>query len=103
MIHKYSYKLKQGVICMSKSENTTKQKQSSSQSKKKRHSNFYEINRIRCPVCHRYYLNKDIVYLDISNTIIHQRCYDKERFFPIKHVGTYRKLMEKYPKFEKVW
>jgi len=57
-----------------------------------------EFNRLRCPRCNRYYLNKDRVFLDEMNTVIHQRCYTLDTL-TIKDRGTYRGIIEKYSFF----
>lgn len=58
-----------------------------------------DFNRLRCPKCNRYYLNKDLGFLDDLNTVIHQCCFTSF-FFPIKDRGTYRKLIQKYSLFD---
>ena len=58
-----------------------------------------DFKRLRCPKCNRYYLNKDLVFLDELNTVIHQRCFTSF-FFPIKDRGTYRNVIEKYSFFD---
>ena len=54
-----------------------------------------DFDRVRCPRCRRFYLNKDQVFLDIVNTIIHVKCYTLDTL-PIKDRGTYKSIMEKY-------
>ena len=56
------------------------------------------FDRLRCPNCNRYYLNKDRVFLDEMNTVIHQSCY-KLGTLPIKDRGTYKEIIEKYALF----
>lgn len=57
-----------------------------------------DFDRLRCPKCNRYYLNKDLVFLDELNTVIHQRCYTQD-YFLIKDSGTYRAIIQKYDIF----
>lgn len=52
-----------------------------------------------CPVCNRYFKDKDRVLLDQLNTVIHQNCYE-DMNFPIIDSGTYRSTIEKYNYFE---
>lgn len=53
-----------------------------------------DFNRLRCPRCNRYYLNKDRVLLDEMNTVIHQRCYTLDTL-TIKERGTYREIIKR--------
>ena len=56
----------------------------------------HDFDRIKCPVCKRYYKNRDKVYVDLINTIIHQDCYLPERFLQIKDCGTYKQILKKH-------
>lgn len=58
------------------------------------------LNRIRCSNCHKLVKYKDFVYLDIVNTVIHQRCYSPE--FEVKDKGTFSDITEKYNFFEQL-
>lgn len=57
------------------------------------------MNLIRCPLCGTLYRKKDLVVLDIVNTITHSRCVDRENCFPIKDSGTYGQILKAYPFF----
>ena len=60
-----------------------------------------DFNRLRCPLCSRFYKNKDMVFLDIINTVIHQRCYTLDTL-PIIDRGTYREIITKYDFFSEL-
>ncbi|RDW21433.1 hypothetical protein CWR48_03255 [Oceanobacillus arenosus] len=51
---------------------------------------------IRCPKCSRFFRKKDIVNLDICNTVIHATCVDEQWIYPIKDIGTYAGFVKKY-------
>lgn len=55
------------------------------------------IERLRCGTCHKLVKYKDYVYLDMINTIIHQRCYTPD--FDFKDKGTLEYIMDKYKLF----
>lgn len=61
---------------------------------------FDIIGRLRCPVCSKIVRPSDKVFLDIINTIIHQRCYHQNlsrKFLPSKDKGTFQHMLLKYP------
>lgn len=58
------------------------------------------INRVCCGVCHRLVKYKDFVYLDMLNTLIHQRCYNPR--FEVKEKGTFNKIINKYSFFSEL-
>lgn len=60
-----------------------------------------DFNRLRCPKCKRYYLNKDRVFLDEMNAVIHQRCYTPD-VLQIKDRGTYKEIINKYDFFHEL-
>lgn len=58
------------------------------------------LNRIRCGKCYKLVKYNDFVYLDIINTLIHQRCYSPE--LEIKDSGIFTDLIKKYSFFEQL-
>lgn len=60
-----------------------------------------EEKRIMCPYCEKPHQNDDAVYLDIINTVIHQKCYPSDGL-TIKDRGTYREILEKYEFFHEL-
>lgn len=56
----------------------------------------HDFDRIRCSRCKRYFKNRDRVFLDELNTIIHQKCYTINNLFAFIDNGTYREITEKY-------
>lgn len=60
-----------------------------------------DFNRLRCPRCNRYFKNKDRVFLDEMNSVIHKRCYTLDTF-PIKNRGTYREIIVQYDFFQEL-
>jgi hypothetical protein len=61
---------------------------------------FEIVGRLRCPICSEIVHPDDKVFLDLINTILHQRCYYKSpRRLPIKDQGTFQKMLLKYPFF----
>jgi hypothetical protein len=60
---------------------------------KKYHQKHSEINYAVC--------SKPIVFLDIINTVIHQKCYYQSPYhrIPKKDEGTFKKILLKYPFF----
>jgi hypothetical protein len=62
---------------------------------------FKIVGRLRCPVCSESILLDDKVFLDIINTVIHQKCYYKSPAYqlPIKDEGFFKKMIFKYPFF----
>ncbi|WP_041264661.1 hypothetical protein [Geobacillus thermodenitrificans] len=61
---------------------------------------FQIIGRLRCPICSEPVQPDEKVFLDIINTIIHQKCYYKSpRRLPIKDKGSFQKMLLKYPFF----
>ncbi len=65
---------------------------------------FGIIGKLKCPVCSKIVHPKDKVFLDIINTVIHQRCYYQyyttRKFLPFKDQGTFQKMLLKYPFFQ---
>ncbi|WP_061567307.1 hypothetical protein [Geobacillus stearothermophilus] len=62
---------------------------------------FPIIGRLRCPICSEPVQQDEKVFLDIINTIIHQKCYYKSpRRLPIKDKGSFQKMLLKYPFFQ---
>ncbi|MDQ0481070.1 hypothetical protein QO000_000023 [Alkalihalobacillus hemicentroti] len=64
-----------------------------------KNNDFY---RLRCPICNRLYMNKDWVFLDELNTVIHQSCYKSTGLLNITDNGTYRYMIEKYDFFKEL-
>jgi hypothetical protein len=64
---------------------------------------FEIVGRLRCPVCSETVQPDEKVFLDIINTVIHQKCYYKSprRKLPIKDEGPFQKMLLKYPFFNK--
>lgn len=62
---------------------------------------MYDFNRLKCPICRRFYKNNSPVVLDILNTVLHIKCYTSYNFI-IKDRGTYRSIIEKYDFFEEM-
>jgi hypothetical protein len=61
---------------------------------------FEIVGRLRCPICSEIVTIDDKVFLDIINTVIHQKCYYKSlRRLPIKDEGKFQKILMKYPFF----
>lgn len=56
---------------------------------------LHDFDRLRCPNCGRFYKNKDSVYVDEYNTVIHMKCYFYEGI-PLKDQGTYQIIVRKY-------
>ena len=56
------------------------------------------LNRLKCNACHKLIKYKDFVYLDLLNSVIHQRCYTP--IFDVKDKGIFQEVMKKYPLFE---
>lgn len=52
------------------------------------------IDRLKCGNCHKVILYKERVFLNVFNTIVHQRCY--KPIYRIKDRGTYGELIERY-------
>jgi len=62
---------------------------------------FKIVGRLRCPLCSNPVQPDEKVFLDIINTVIHQKCYYKSpRRLPIKDKGPFQKMLLKYPFFE---
>jgi hypothetical protein len=62
---------------------------------------FKIAGKLRCGICSEVVEIDDKVFLDLINTIIHQKCYFKhpEYLLPIKNEGTFKKMLFKYPFF----
>jgi hypothetical protein len=61
---------------------------------------FEIVGKLRCPVCSEPVQMDEKVFLDIINTVIHQRCYYKSpRRLPIKDEGSFQKMLMKYSFF----
>ena len=62
---------------------------------------LYAMSRlIRCPICKTNFGGKDIVDLDILNTITHSQCVGKSSDgYPVKDSGVYAEILERYPFF----
>ncbi|MED0662176.1 hypothetical protein CYL15_04380 [Geobacillus thermodenitrificans] len=59
---------------------------------------FKIIGRLRCPVCSEIVHPDDKIFLDIINTVIHQKCYyQSPHCLPIKDEGIFQKMLLKYP------
>ncbi|MBY6276135.1 MAG: hypothetical protein CWE10_07930 [Symbiobacterium thermophilum] len=62
---------------------------------------FKIVGRLRCPVCSEPIQIDEKVFLDIINTVIHQKCYYKSPCrLPIKDEGTFQKMLLKYSFFK---
>ncbi|ASK62306.1 hypothetical protein CFK37_09115 [Virgibacillus phasianinus] len=65
--------------------------------------NNNDFYRLKCPVCERFYKNKDKVFLDEFNTVVHQSCYGRYTSAQaILDQGTYRSTIEKYDFFHEL-
>jgi hypothetical protein len=64
---------------------------------------FPIIGQLRCPICSEPVQPDEKVFLDIVNTVMHQKCYYKfpQRLLPIKDEGAFQKMLLKYPFFQK--
>jgi hypothetical protein len=61
---------------------------------------FEIVGRLRCPVCREPVQMDEKVFLDIINTVMHQKCYyQSSKRLPIKDEGTFKKILFKYPYF----
>jgi hypothetical protein len=61
---------------------------------------FEIVGRLRCPVCREPVQMDEKVFLDIINTVMHQKCYyQSSKRLPIKDEGTFQKMLLKYPFF----
>ncbi|NUK29517.1 hypothetical protein HT574_05235 [Parageobacillus sp. VR-IP] len=62
---------------------------------------FEIVGRLRCPICSEPVQPDEKVFLDIINTVIHQKCYYKspKSKLPIKDEGLFQKMLLKYPFF----
>ncbi|MED3732572.1 hypothetical protein [Geobacillus stearothermophilus] len=61
---------------------------------------FKIVGRLRCPICSEPVQLDEKVFLDIINTVIHQKCYyQSSRRLPIKDEGIFQKMLMKYPFF----
>ena len=62
---------------------------------------FEVVGKLRCPVCSDVIQPDDKVFLDLINTIIHQKCYYKFSAYqlPIVDKGSFKKMIFKYPFF----
>ena len=62
---------------------------------------FEIVGKLRCPVCREPVQMDEKVFLDIMNTVIHQKCYYKspQRKLPIKDEGPFQKMLMKYQFF----
>jgi len=58
------------------------------------------FGRLRCGSCHGLVKYKDFIYLDVLNTVIHQRCYDPK--MEIKDKGTFNEIINKYSFFSEL-
>jgi hypothetical protein len=63
---------------------------------------FKIVGELRCPICSEAVQPEEKVFLDIINTVIHQKCYYKSprRKLPIKDEGPFQKMLLKYSFFE---
>jgi hypothetical protein len=62
---------------------------------------FEIVGRLRCPICSEVVKIDDKVFLDIMNTIVHQKCYyQSSKRLPIKDEGPFQKMFLKYPFFQ---
>jgi hypothetical protein len=66
---------------------------------------FEIVGRLRCPVCSEPVQIDDKVFLDIINTVIHQKCYYKspQRKLPIKDKSPFQKMLLKYSFFHELF
>jgi hypothetical protein len=63
---------------------------------------FNIVGKLRCPVCRQPVRQNDQVFLDITNGIIHQKCYESSsQKLPIKDKGSFKRLIIRYPFFQK--
>jgi hypothetical protein len=58
---------------------------------------FKIVGKLRCPICSEPVQLGEKVFLDIINTVIHQKCYyQSSRCLPIKDEGIFQKMLMKY-------
>jgi hypothetical protein len=58
---------------------------------------FEIVGRLRCPICSEVVRSDEKVFLDIINTVIHQKCYyQSPHRLPIKDEGIFQKMLMKY-------
>jgi hypothetical protein len=64
---------------------------------------FKVVGRLRCPVCREPVHVNDLVFLDIANGIIHQKCYflSPKHQYPLKDKGSFKRMIIRYPFFQK--
>jgi len=55
--------------------------------------------KLNCGVCHKVLKDNDMVFLDELNTVVHIGCYSSETNLPMKDIGSYRSIVEKYDFF----
>ncbi|NNU91808.1 hypothetical protein ETC01_00475 [Geobacillus sp. NFOSA3] len=61
---------------------------------------FKIVGKLRCPICSEPVQLGEKVFLDIINTIMHQKCYyQSPHRLPIKDEGPFQKMLMKYPFF----
>lgn len=53
--------------------------------------------RMCCSVCHEVLFEEDMVFLDLLNTVTHQRCYSLETNLEITDLGTFKMVIENNP------
>ncbi|HEY4600099.1 MAG TPA: hypothetical protein VIG73_02210 [Cerasibacillus sp.] len=59
----------------------------------------YELDLIRCPICQSFFKQRDIVAIDILNTMSHAKCLYENPVqikLDIKEVGKYQEIVNKY-------
>jgi hypothetical protein len=63
---------------------------------------FEIVGQLCCPVCSKPVEMDDKVFLDVINTIIHQKCYYQslKHQLPIVDEGTFKKMLFKYSFFK---
>ncbi|OAT73712.1 hypothetical protein A7K69_18100 [Parageobacillus thermoglucosidasius] len=58
---------------------------------------FEIVGRLRCPICSEPVQMDEKVFLDIINTVIHQKCYyQSSKGLPIKDEGSLQKMFMNY-------
>lgn len=55
-----------------------------------------------CNICRKRYIDKDKVFLDVFNTVTHQRCYEFESDIKLKDLGSFKEIVNRYDFFEQL-
>lgn len=56
---------------------------------------IYPLDILKCPICRRLFRNKDLVVVDVINTMIHVTCV-RYTLYELKDIGTYEAMKKIY-------